>query len=166
MKREGGEWHLREPQDKGGNTSSHKSWSATDSGERQEKQKPKTSNSESSLTWGDSNYIRWINHVGLSTSTLISFYGLNAGSGIRTNYRTSPPHNRDEELLCCYEGSSISGITYFTEQWNLTDTLGGLWAASENICCIWSVLGLGGTWRIHWKVCYRHTKIYVAFASF
>ena len=90
---------MGEPQNKSGNTSNHKSRSETDSGERQRKQEPKTSTSESSLTWGDSSCMRQINQVGLSTSTLISFYGLNGGSGTRKNYRTSPPRNRDEFLV-------------------------------------------------------------------
>ena len=59
----------------------------------------------------------------------------------------------------------ISGITYFTAQWNLTGALCGLLSASENICCICSVFCLVGTRRRHCVVCCHHPEIYAAFAS-
>ena len=37
-------------------------------------------------------------------------------------------------LFYCFGGPAISGITYFTAQWNLTGALCGLLSPSENIC--------------------------------
>ena len=41
--------------------------------------------------------------------------------------------NRTTFFLHCFGGSPISGITYFTAQWNLTGALCGLLSASEKI---------------------------------